>query len=78
MDQTFKLLTTVTFKPGGVIYLHLMIPWSLKTGVPEDKIHGFKGFYTTLLFNYQRSVLKIQNLRSDFCFQYLLKAKVNS
>jgi hypothetical protein len=56
MDQTFKLLTTVTFKPGGVFYLHFMILWSQKTGVPEDKIHGFKGFYTTLLFNYQRSV----------------------
>jgi hypothetical protein len=44
MDQTFKLLTTVTFKPGGVFYLHLMIPWPKKTGVPEDKIHGSKDF----------------------------------
>ena len=63
LDKTFKLLTPVTFKPDCLFYSFAYGGHS--TGVPEYKIQGLKGFSTTLLFNYQRSVLHIQNLRSD-------------
>ena len=48
-----------------------MIRWSLKTGVPEDKIHGSKDFILLYYSIIKDQCFYIQNQCSEECFQNL-------